>query len=110
MLEIPSFPTQSDLHPDATPQEADRIRRQALEELSRRVPPSGRIEHEELKAAVVSYEEARRLEHDARQTHVQAVQELPAAEYKDEVALADARERGNAGSRSRSTPMRTPSA
>ncbi len=94
MPEIPSFPVAS--HPDATPAELDRIRRQVLAELARVIPPSGRVDHEPLKVAIVTYEEARRAEHEARQAHVQLLQELPAAEYKDEVGLADAREHGKA--------------
>lgn len=60
----------------------------------KQIPPSSRVDHPKLKAAIVAYEEARKAEREARQTHVQLEQELPAAEYKDELALADARQHG----------------
>jgi hypothetical protein len=60
----------------------------------RRIPPAEQVDHPELKAALTRYEEARAAERETRQTHVQLDQELPAAEYRDEVALADAREKG----------------
>jgi hypothetical protein len=59
----------------------------------RQVPPAERVDHPKLKAALESYERARKAEHEARLTHVQLEQELPAAEWKDEEALANAREK-----------------
>jgi hypothetical protein len=58
------------------------------------IPPADRISHPILKAALERYGAAKAAEREARRTHVQLEQELPAAEYKDEVALADAREKG----------------
>jgi hypothetical protein len=60
----------------------------------RLIPPSAQVDHAELKSALEHYEQALQGEHEARRTHVQLDLELPAAEYKDEVALADAREKG----------------
>jgi hypothetical protein len=56
----------------------------------RLIPASTRVNQPEIKAALVAYEKAREAEHEARLAHVQAEQELPAAEFKDEQALADA--------------------
>ncbi len=55
-----------------------------------KIPPAERIDHPEIKAAIVACDEAIKVELEARRAHTQAEQELPAAEYKDEVALADA--------------------
>jgi hypothetical protein len=59
-----------------------------------RIPPAGQIEHPAIRAALERYEQARKAEHETRQIHTQLELELPAAEYRDEVALADAREKG----------------
>jgi hypothetical protein len=55
-----------------------------------RIPPSARVAHRKLKAALVTYEQARAGELETRQTHIQAEQELPAAQFRDEQALAAA--------------------
>jgi hypothetical protein len=60
------------------------------------IPSAGRVDHPELKAALGAYEKAREAEQESRRAHTQAEQELPAAEYNDEVALADAREKRKA--------------
>jgi hypothetical protein len=56
----------------------------------RAIPPSSRVDHPMLNTALVEYEKARAAEHEGRLAHVQAEQEVPAAEWKDEEALADA--------------------
>lgn len=55
-----------------------------------KIPPAERISHPEIRAAIAAFDEAIKVEHEARRTHTQAEQELPAAEFKDEQALADA--------------------
>lgn len=60
----------------------------------RNIPPSSQVSHPGLKLALVAYEKAIVEEREARQLHVQLEQELPASEYQDELALADAREKG----------------
>jgi hypothetical protein len=60
----------------------------------KRIPPSGRVDHPDLKSSIERYEKARTDEREARLTFQQLEIELPAAEYQDELALADAREQG----------------
>jgi len=60
----------------------------------KKIPLAARVDHPKLKITLAAYEAARIAEHDARLTHVQLEQELPASEHADEVALADAREKG----------------
>ena len=80
--------------PDMTPAARDKARRQTLAELARAIPPADRVDHPAIRAAIETYEAARAAELEARQMFVQAEQELPAAQYRDEVSLATARERG----------------
>jgi len=54
----------------------------------KRIPQNTRVDHPELKTALKQYEQARADEHETRLAHVQAEQELPAAQYRDEQALA----------------------
>jgi hypothetical protein len=55
------------------------------------IPSSEVVSHPKIRAAIAAYEEARADELERRRAHVEAQQELPAAEYRDEVALADAK-------------------
>lgn len=54
------------------------------------IPSPDQVDHPEIKASILAFSEARAAETDARRAHAQAELELPAAEFKDEQALADA--------------------
>lgn len=56
-----------------------------------RIPPSARVDHPKLKAALERYETARKEEHAKRLDFNQGELELPAAQYRDEQALATAK-------------------
>jgi hypothetical protein len=58
------------------------------------LPPADRVDHPEIKAAIIACNRAIDAERTTRQDHVQAELELPASEFKDEQALADAQAAG----------------
>ena len=56
----------------------------------KRIPPSARVDHEQIKQAIVTYEKARDDELAKRRDAIAAEQALPEAEHADALALAQA--------------------